>query len=271
MDDVAKYNKKRWEELAKANVPYSRPWLDLDKKSACKLIDPQGVIGEIAGKNVLCLAGGGGQQSVAFALLGARVTILDFSETQLQRDQKAASHYGVKVRTIQGDMRDLSAFKKDAFDIVYHAHSIAFIPDIQPVFQEASRVLRTEGLYHLDFHNPFTQGIDKEHWNGEGYPLKLPYIEGAETVPGDYHWDIQSEDGTNKRVRGPREFRHTLSCILNGLIGQGFVILGVWEETGDESDAKPGTWEHFEKIAAPFLNLWAVRRPYAFTKDELRN
>jgi len=85
MDDVAKYNKERWEQLTKANVPFSRRWLDLDKKSACKLIDPQGVIGEIAGKDVLCLAGGGGQQSAAFALLGAKVNVLDFSQIQLRR------------------------------------------------------------------------------------------------------------------------------------------------------------------------------------------
>lgn len=267
MDDVAKYNKERWEALAKANVISSRPWLDLDKKTARKMIDPCGMIDEIAGKDVLCLAGGGGQQSAAFALLRAKVTVLDFSETQLQRDQQAASHYGAKVRTLQGDMRDLLPFKKDAFDIVYHAHSIAFIPDIQPVFQEVARVLRTDGLYHLDFHNPFTQGIDKEHWNGHAYPLKLPYVEGAETVPRDHYWEIQSEDGTKRRVRGPREFRHTLSNILNGLIGQRFVILGLWEETGDKSDAKPGTWQHFETIAVPFLSLWAVYRPYVFTRD----
>jgi len=75
MDDVAKYNKERWEELAKANVIFSRPWLDLDKKTARKMIDPYGMIDEIAGKDILCLAGGGGQQSAAFALLGAIVTL----------------------------------------------------------------------------------------------------------------------------------------------------------------------------------------------------
>ena len=269
MDDVARYNKERWEELAKANVIFSRPWLDLDKKTARQLIDPQGMIDEITEKDVLCLAAGGGQQSAAFALLGAKVTILDFSETQLERDRQAASHYKVSIRTLQGNMRDLSAFEKDAFDIVYHAHSIVFIPEVNSVFQEVARVLRADGLYHLHCHNPFTQGIDEEDWNGHGYPLNLPYTDGAEIMPKNPYWEIQSEDGTNKRVRGPREFRHTLSSILNGLIGQGFVILGVWEETGDESGAKPGTWEHFETIAAPFLTFWAAYRPYVFVKDRL--
>jgi len=271
MDDVAKYNKERWEELARSNVMFSLPWLDLDKKIAIKRIDPYGMIDEIAGKDVLCLAGGGGQQSAAFALLGAKVTVLDFSETQLKRDREVASHYKVSIRTVQGDMRDLSAFRKDAFDIVYHAHSVVFIPDIRPVFKGVARILRTDGLYHLHCHNPLTQGIDEEDWNGHGYPLYLPYVEGTEIIPRDPYWEIQSEGGVKRRVRGPREFRHTLSSILNGLVGLGFVILGVWEETGDKLDAKPGTWEHFEAIAAPFLTFWSAYRPYVFTKDKVGN
>ena len=41
--------------------------------------------------DVLCLAAGGGQQSVAFALLGANVTVFDLSETQLEHDRLAAA------------------------------------------------------------------------------------------------------------------------------------------------------------------------------------
>lgn len=271
MDDVARYNKERWEELAKANVIFSRPWLDLHKDTARKMIDPYEIIDKIAGKDVLCLAGGGGQQSAAFALLGAKVTVLDFSETQLKGDRQAASHYKVSMRTVQGDMRDLSVFEKDTFDIVYHAHSIVFIPDIHRVFQEVARVLRTDGLYHLHCHNPSTQGIDEEDWNGDGYPLHLPYVDGAEIKYRDPYWYIESEDGQKRKVKGPKEFRHTLSSIVNHLVRQGFVILGVWEQTGDKSDAKPGTWEHFERIAAPFLTFWAAYRPYVFTKDSVGN
>ena len=34
MDEVAAFNKERWEELAQAGVMYSRPYLDLDRDSA---------------------------------------------------------------------------------------------------------------------------------------------------------------------------------------------------------------------------------------------
>jgi len=103
MDELAQYNKARWEELAQSNVPYSRPWLDLDESSARTRVDPHGMLKDVAGKEVLCLAAGGGQQSAAFGLLGARVTVLDLSETQLERDRMAAKHYGLQIQTVQGD------------------------------------------------------------------------------------------------------------------------------------------------------------------------
>ena len=85
MDEIARFNKERWEELAQAGVEYSRPFLDLDESTAQKVFNPQDKLGDVTGKDVLCLAAGGGQQSVAFGLMGANVTVLDLSETQLQR------------------------------------------------------------------------------------------------------------------------------------------------------------------------------------------
>ncbi|MFQ5795764.1 MAG: class I SAM-dependent methyltransferase [Candidatus Bipolaricaulia bacterium] len=261
MDDIAKYNKERWEELAQANVEYSRPFLDLDPRSAREVVDPEGMMGEVAGKDVLCLAGGGGQQSVAFALLGANVTVLDLSETQLNRDQEAAAHYHVNIETFQGDMRDLSRFETAAFDIVWHAHSLNFVPDARTVFREVARVLRVDGLYCLHCHNPFTHGVDDEQWDESGYRLKYPYTDGEIDLDNPY-WDFEGGDGTRKRIKGPREFRHTLSTLLNSLIERGFVILAAWEETGDEPDPEPGTWGHFMAVTAPFLIFWASYRPY---------
>ncbi|HEX6287550.1 MAG TPA: class I SAM-dependent methyltransferase [Herpetosiphonaceae bacterium] len=261
MDDIARYNKARWEELAQANVGYSRPFLDLDAASARKLVDPYGVMGDVRGKDVLCLASGGGQQSVAFALLGAHVTVLDLSETQLQRDRAAAQHYGVQIEIGQGDMRDLSRFANASFDLVWHAFSINFVPQIQPVFREVARVLRDGGLYRIESHNPFIIGMSEEDWNGVGYSLRAAYLDGAEVVFDDPYWTFEGYDGSRERVQAPREFRHSLSSIVNGLIGQGFVLLGIWEELSGDPQAQPGTWEHFKAIAPPWLTCWAAYRP----------
>lgn len=265
MDELAKYNKERWEELAQAQVAYSRPFLHLDATTARQVVDPQGFLGEIAGKQVLCLAGGGGQQSAAFALLGAQVTVLDISETQLQRDQQAAQHYNLPITTYQGDMRDLSRFVDNSFDVVWHAHSINFVPTTQPVFDGVTRVLKPGGFYHLSFHNPFTQAVDDAKWNGIGYPLNQPYIDGAEImleqVFNNPDWEVTDPQGVVRQIKGPREFRHTLSTLLNGLIQRGFVLLHFTEETTPEPTPTLGSWEHYKLVVAPYLSLWAAYRP----------
>lgn len=263
MDEVASYNKGRWEDLARAGIVFSRPALDLDADSARRMLDPRGLLGEVGGRSVLCLAGGGGQQSAAFGLLGADVTVFDLSETQLERDREAAAHYGLTFRTVQGDMRDLSCFGDDSFDVVFQPHSIKFVPDARPVFGEVARVLRRGGLYHLDCPNPFAAGIDERDWDGKGYPLSLPYVDGAEVLCADSRWEVRDEEGNSRMVEGPREFRHTLGALVNGLAAHGLLILGLWEDVGADASAAPGTWEHFKRVA-PDFSLWAAYRPDAF-------
>jgi SAM-dependent methyltransferase len=272
MDELAAYNKERWEALAGAGIEWSRPLMDLNVDSAVAWLDSQGAMppggmGDLSGRDVLCLASGGGQQSAVFGVLGARVTVLDFSETQLQRDRETAVHYGFPLSTVQGDMRDLSCFDDNSFDIVWHPHSINFVPEAQVVFQEVARVLRTGGLYRIEMANPFLAGLDETVWDGNGYPLKHPYTNGAELLFDDPHWDVYGKDGTHQRIVGPHEFRHSLSTVMNSLIGLGFVMLAAWEApSGGDPDAEPGTWEHFIAIAPPWMGIWASLRPDVFAE-----
>ena len=254
MDEIARYNRERWNELVRAGVNYSRPWLDLDEVDARQKVDPHGFISDVKGKEVLCLAGAGGQQSAAFALLGARVTVLDLSDEMLAKDRQAAAHYGFDIRFEHGDMRDLSRFSDQQFDTVWHAYSINFVPDVNPVFDEVKRVLKPGGIYHTQFQNPYTFNIDERTWNGKGYALGSHYVDGQES---EYQtWDFTDEDGTYHVVEGPREFRHTLSTLLNGLIGRGFTLLGFYEDDLLDLDAEPGSWEHYLSVTAPWENIW---------------
>ena len=38
VDEIARYNRGRWNELAEAGVAYARPYLDLDARSARELV-----------------------------------------------------------------------------------------------------------------------------------------------------------------------------------------------------------------------------------------
>lgn len=263
LDEVARFNKERWEELAAADIQYSRPWLDLDVATARQRMDPLGLLGDISGKRVLCLGSGGGQQSAAFSVLGAQVTVLDLTENQLAGDRLAASHYGLTVRTEQGDMRDLACFADGAFDLVYHGYSINFVPDPTVVFQQVTRVLQPGGPYFLQWHNPFTQGIDETTWDGHGYRISRPYRD-EEILAESYsepNWTVEDASGNTRLVQGPREFRHTLSTVINGLAEYGFHIIRCQELTTPESDPKPGSWEHCKLVTAWVINLWTIYQP----------
>ena len=263
MDEIARYNKERWKALVEADALYTRPALDLDAASARARVDPEGRLGSVEGKDVLCLAGGGGQQSPAFALLGARVTVFDLSEEQLRRDREAAAHYGFGIRTVQGDMRDLSCFEADAFDVVYHAYSLGFVPDARAVFREVARVIRAGGVYCFGCANPFTVGLSGSDWNGEGYTLKLPYVDGAEVTYEDQDW-VYDRTKTGARILPTREYRHRLSTLFGGLIEQGFAVSHISDYTDIDPDpeAEPGTWDHFVSVAPPWLTFWASYRPH---------
>jgi len=260
MDEIARFNSQRWDELVRAGVVFSRPWKDLDEAQARQKVDPHAFIGDIRGKDVLCLAGAGGQQTGAFALLGAHTTVLDLSGEMLARDREVIQHLGLSARLEQGDMRDLSRFDARSFDVVWHAYSINFVPRIDPVLDEVARVLRPGGIYRTEFLNPYVFCMDESDWDGKGYSIQRPYVDGAEA--DDTIWDVTAEDGTQQKVEGPREFCHSLSTILNGLAGRGFVLLGLWEGPDPDPLAEPGTWGHFTSFCPPWISVWALYRPH---------
>ena len=261
MDEIAKYNVERWRRLVEAGALYTRPLLNLDAASALEVVDPRVWLGRLAGRRVLCLAGGGGRESAAFALLGARVCVFDLSEEQLGQDRRAAAHYGLRVETLCGDMRDLSPLHGAGFDIVSHSYSINFVPDARAVFAEVARVLRPGGLYRLMCANPFVMGASTKDWDGRGYALAEAYLDGAEVTGADEEW-VYERAGRGE-VRPPREYRHGLATLVGGLAAAGFRILRASEDESlhPRPDAEPGTWDHFVSIVRPWLTFLSRYEP----------
>lgn len=260
MDEISAFNQSSWDELVRRGVVYARPFLNLTPETARQFLDPdKTLLGNLTGHDVLVLAGAGGQQSAAFAVLGARVQVIDLSDGMLEGDRKAAAHYGAEIGIHQGDMRDLSRFADASFDLVWHPYSINFIPDPRTVWREVARVLRPGGHYHFQIHNPYLQGISEEEWDGKGYPLRHPYVDGSEIEEPE--WVFTDPEGKEQRLRGPRAFRHSTATVINELSALGFLFLGMWEEVGQDPEAEPGSWEHFIRVAPPWLTMWTVYRP----------
>ena len=88
------------------------------------------------------------------AATGATVTVFDNSPKQLGRDEEVAARDNLSLRTVLGDMRDLSAFADGSFDLVFNPVSNLFCPELAPVWSECFRVLRPGGSLLVGFVNP---------------------------------------------------------------------------------------------------------------------
>ena len=59
-------------------------------------------------------------QGPVFAAKGYDVTIMDFSKSQLERDEMVPKREGLKINTVQGDMTKAFPFEDETFDIVFN-------------------------------------------------------------------------------------------------------------------------------------------------------
>lgn len=254
--------RRDWNRQAVSGRIYTQAWLDLTEEQLRLYVSgeteglafernyiyPPEALRDVHGKRVLCLAAGGGQQSAIFGLLGAEVTVLDLSDAMLEQDERAAAHYGYTIRTIRGDMRDLSMFASAEFDRVYHAISLCYVRDVLDVYRQVYRVLEPEGLYRVGHVHPATYRVEWGSWDGDGYRIASPYLGGqiAESDPA------------------APEYRHLLSTIFNGLIEAGFRIEGVYEDPRhlDHSHAiEEGSEPHLLSYIQMYFAILARKLP----------
>jgi SAM-dependent methyltransferase len=171
---------------------------------------------DLAGRDVLCLASGGGQQGPVLAAAGAAVTVFDNSPRQLGRDEEVAVREGLPITTVLGDMRDLSAFADASFDIIFHPVSNLFCPDLEPVWRGAFRVLRPGGLLLAGFMNP------------DVYVFDLPALDRGELVvrhPIPFSsLDLTAAERQEAFGDGPIEYSHSLTEQIGGQLAAGFVL-----------------------------------------------
>lgn len=181
------------------------------------------------GLNILGLACGGGQQGPVFAALGAMVTIFDNSPAQLERDRQVAGRESLTIYTVEGDMRDLSAFDDGTFDMVFHPVSNVFCPEVRPVWREAFRVLQCGGLLLAGFANPvyYLFGTHADEQENLQVRYAIPYSDLKDMEPAEL--DICIEEGI------PLEYGHSLTDLIAGQIDAGFAITGFYEDICPDS------------------------------------
>ena len=232
---VRDYNREAWDrEVERGNewtVPVGPDVIEAARQGRWEILltetkpVPKDWFPDLQGADVLCLASGGGQQAPVLAAAGANVTVLDNSPGQLAQDRLVAEREGLDLRTVEGDMADLSLFADESFHLVFHPVSNLFAPEVRPVWVEAFRVLRRGGYLLAGFLNPAVYIFDLELVDSCGelrVRYALPYADATSK---------SEEDVARQIERGePLEFSHTLEDQIGGQIEAGFAIVGFYED-----------------------------------------
>ncbi len=238
--DVREFNRKAWDnEVAQGNpwtVPVGAEIIAAARQGEWQVVltetrpVPHAWFPPLDGAEVLCLASGGGQQGPILAATGARVTVLDNSPRQLEQDRMVAEREGLTITTVEGDMRDLSAFADHRFDLIFHPVSNLFVPDIRPVWKEAFRVLRPGGVLLAGFLNPVTYVFDRVLADQGVLQVRfpLPYSDVASITEEER----QQFFGPN----APLEWSHTLEDQIGGQLEAGFLLTGFYEDRHREGE-----------------------------------
>jgi len=242
--DIRKYNQEAWDnEVRKGNkwtVPVSPEAVARARQGNWHIVltptipVPADWFPPLRGLDILCLASGGGQQGPILAAAGANVTVLDNSPLQLDRDRVVAQRENLPINLIEGDMRDLSVFQDAGFGLIVHPVSNTFIPDVNPVWREAYRVLRKGGALLSGFMNPAVYLFDWELAEKTGelrVKYRLPYADDTDLDP-----EIKQQRISNGE---PMEFSHTLDDQVGGQIKAGFVITGFYEDRQEPERKDP--------------------------------
>lgn len=250
-DPIREQNKRAWDALVAKKQCFTRPADDDEVHDPLGTVDKAGWLGgDVRGKRLLCLAAGGGSQSILYAAAGAEVTVVDISPAMLALDRTAAAERGLQVRTIEASMDDLAALADTTFDIVIHPVSTCYVPEVRPVFREVARVTVPGGLYISQHKTP--QNLQAEQGPAaRGYELTEPYYRNGPLPP---------VIGSRLREEGTLEFLHRWEELIGGICRAGFVIEDLLEPLHAKPDAPRGDFAHRAAFIAPYVRVKARRR-----------
>jgi SAM-dependent methyltransferase len=233
--NIQEYNSQAWDKAVENgiswSIPVSREAIERARGGAWEIIltpkknVPREWFGEVRGKDILCLASGGGQHAPILAAAGARVVSFDNSARQLAQDRFVAERDDLEIGIEKGDAADLSRFAAESFDLIFHPCSNCFIPLLEPVWRGCFRILRRGGRMLVGFTKPEVFIFDRKAEEDEGV-LRVRHsllFSDIESIGDEERAEIIKSGR-------PLEFSHTLEEQIGGQIAEGFVITGFYED-----------------------------------------
>ena len=178
---------------------------------------PHRWLGDLAGKRVLGLASGGGQQMPIFAALGAQCTVLDYCPAQLDSERLVARREGYNINIVRADMTRPLPFADGAFDLIFHPVSNCYVADVLPIWRECYRVLAPGGVLVAGVDHYVNYIVDDDETR---IVNALPF--NPLCNPDQMHQLAQADCGV--------QFSHSLEEQIGGPLQAGFILTDLYED-----------------------------------------
>jgi SAM-dependent methyltransferase len=136
------------------------------------------LIGDVAGKRVLDLGTGTGQTAIAFAKRGAVAIGVDASLGQLERARSLAEREELRIEWHHGDLADLAFLRADSVDLAFSAFAIAEVEDLDRLFRQVHRVLRSNSVFVFSYEHPLSLCIGQVTRDMDLPTIVEPYFSG---------------------------------------------------------------------------------------------
>ena len=176
---------------------------------------------DLKGLKLLGLACGGGQQMPLFAAAGAKCTVLDYSERQLESERMVSQREGYEIEIVRADMSKALPFADESFDVIVHPVSNSYIREVEPLWRECFRILKPGGV--------LLAGLD----NGINYLFDDEETMLTHSLPFDPVSDPALMEELQKTDSGV-QFSHTFEEQVGGQLKAGLVLTHLFEDFNGE-------------------------------------
>lgn len=188
------------------------------------------LLGPLSGKRILDLGCGGGQSLIAAAKQGAIAIGVDISLEQLAFARRLVEQEDIKVEFKHGDLAELAFQRADSVDIVFSAHALQYVPDLNRVFRQVHRVLKPQASFVFSLPHPAAATTGRKGAL-QRRPDQLTIEPAPQPVVRSYF------DNSPIEGNGLVEYHRTTSDVYMGLVRSGYRVDVVLEPNiGNESN-----------------------------------
>ncbi|HEU5043263.1 MAG TPA: class I SAM-dependent methyltransferase [Nocardioidaceae bacterium] len=207
-----------------------------------------GLLGPVAGRDVLEVGCGAAQCARWLACHGARVVAVDLSFRQLQHARRIDQETGVPVAAACATATGLP-FRAGSFDVAFSAFgALQFVHDADGAVREVARVLRPGGRFAFSVTHPVRWSMPDDP-GPEGLRVTGSYFDRTPYVE-------QDDDGTARYV----EHHRTVGDWVRLLHAAGFHLLDLVEPEWPEGhDRVWGGWGPVRGALLPGTAIFVSR------------